>query len=68
MLDNSTVKIWDASSDIYLQTFKIDKTLFNIFFNAADLCLHTEISIINIDASSFLYMILNRVKPQDSQY
>jgi len=66
--DDGTVKIWDASSGACLQTLKVGKTLFDISFNAADSCLHTEISTINIGASSPSYTTLNRAEPQDPRY
>jgi WD40 repeat protein len=66
--DDCTVKVWDVSSGACLQTLKVGKTLFNILFNAASSCLHTEIGTIAIGASSPSYMTLNRVEPQDAQY
>jgi WD40 repeat protein len=50
--DDTTVKVWDASSGECLQTLNISKALVNISFDATGSYLHTEIGTIAIDASA----------------
>ena len=50
--DDSTVKIWDASSGECLSTLRIGLALVNISFDTTDTCLHTEIGTIMIGTNS----------------
>jgi WD40 repeat protein len=49
---DKTVKIWDASSGVCLQTFNTAKVLWKISFNLIGSCLHTETGTITISTSS----------------
>src|SRR5947207_2753392 len=64
--DDSTVRIWDASSGECLQTLSIGKVLRKISFDTTGLNLHTEIGTIALDASS--NMTLGVTDPQNPRY
>ena len=65
---DETIKIWDLGSSKFLQTFIIGKRLQNISFDATDLCLHTDIGTIDIDALSASNITPDVTVPQNPRY
>jgi WD40 repeat protein len=65
---DKTVKIWDTGSGACLQTLETGQTIFSISFDITSSCLHTDIGIIAIDASSTSNMTLSVTHPQNSRY
>ncbi|KAF2742658.1 WD40 repeat-like protein [Sporormia fimetaria CBS 119925] len=67
-----TVKIWDASSGACLQTLEghsdMNKTLFNISFDATGSHLHTEIGTVVISGSTISNNATAVAEPQHPQY
>ena len=63
-----TVKIWDMSSGACLQTLKVGKALRNISFDTTDVCLHTQIGTITLDASSTSSTTSTRRESQGPRY
>jgi WD40 repeat protein len=64
---DKTVKIWDAGSGACLQTLKVDQEIFSITFDTTSSRLHTDISIIAIDASSTSNTTPNTLGSQNPQ-
>jgi len=65
---DSTVKIWDASSGACLQTVDISRTPFNLSFDAAGSCLHTEMGAIVISDSAISNNTTAVTEPQHPQH
>ncbi|KAF2741599.1 hypothetical protein M011DRAFT_414234, partial [Sporormia fimetaria CBS 119925] len=63
-----TVKIWDASSGACLQTLDMNKTLFNISFDATGSYLLTEIGTVVISGSTISNNATAVAEPQHPQY
>ena len=64
--DDKTVKVWDVSSEVCLQTLNIDKTLLSLSFNSTDCFLHSEIGSIAIHGpgTSSEIVVVEPARPQ----